>query len=236
MQFDRRNVLAGMLIAASSQLGPDTASPQTASPHVALLGDSVFDNSAYVAGGPDVVAQLRAISPPGWRATLLAIDGAVIAGVEGQLARLPRDATHLVVSAGGNDALGQSSVLDLRLRSMAEALGTLRAVQAAFRTNYARMLDAVAARKLRVAVCSIYDPRYPERERRELGATALTVLNDIISREAFRRSLTLIDLRVLMNDDADFANPIEPSEQGGMKLAKAIKQFVQGEATARVIA
>ena len=235
MQIDRRNMLAGMLIAASSDAGAQTAPPNVA-PHVALLGDSVFDNGAYVAGGPDVVAQLRAISPPGWRATLLAVDGAVIASVESQLAQLPRDVTHLVISAGGNDALGHSSVLDMRLRSMAEALATLRAVQAAFRNNYARMLDVVAARKLPVAVCTIYDPRYPERERRELGATALSVLNDIITREAFGRSLTLIDVRVLMNDDADFANPIEPSAKGGMKLANAIKRFVEGEATSRVIA
>jgi hypothetical protein len=31
--------------------------------HVALLGDSVFDNAAYVAGGQDVVTQLRARLP-----------------------------------------------------------------------------------------------------------------------------------------------------------------------------
>jgi hypothetical protein len=51
----------------------------------------------------------------------------------------------------------------------------------------------------------------------------------------FRRSLTLIDLRVLLDDDADFANPIEPSARGGMKLAGAIKRFVEGEASARVL-
>lgn len=28
-------------------------------PHVVLLGDSIFDNAAFVGGGPDVVAQLR---------------------------------------------------------------------------------------------------------------------------------------------------------------------------------
>lgn len=27
--------------------------------HVVLLGDSIFDNAAYVAGGPDVIHQLR---------------------------------------------------------------------------------------------------------------------------------------------------------------------------------
>ena len=76
-------------------------------PHVVLLGDSIFDNAAYVAGGPDVVRQLRDILPSGWRATLNALDGAVIADLPQQLQKLPSDATHLVVSVGGNDALGE---------------------------------------------------------------------------------------------------------------------------------
>jgi hypothetical protein len=48
--------------------------------HIVLLGDSIFDNSAYVGGGPDVIAQLRQ-ELPGWRCTLLALDGDVISGV-----------------------------------------------------------------------------------------------------------------------------------------------------------
>ena len=31
--------------------------------HIVLLGDSIFDNASYTAGGPDVVAQLRAVWP-----------------------------------------------------------------------------------------------------------------------------------------------------------------------------
>ena len=45
--------------------------------HVVLLGDSIFDNAAYVAGGPDVVEQLRERLPAGSQATLCAVDGAV---------------------------------------------------------------------------------------------------------------------------------------------------------------
>src|SRR3712207_7657631 len=45
-------------------------------PHVVLLGDSIFDNKSYVGGGPDVIAQVRDDLPPGWKATLCAVDGA----------------------------------------------------------------------------------------------------------------------------------------------------------------
>ena len=230
MRMSRRTVLAGAMVSASSELKGNESTP-----HVALLGDSVLDNGAYVGGGPDVVRQLRSISPAGWRATLLAVDGAMIDGVVRQLAQMPADVTHVVVSAGGNDALSQSAILSMRLGSMSEALGALKAVQDRFRQNYSRMLDAVAARKARVAACTIYDPRFPGPQERALAATALSVLNDTITRELFRRSLTLIDLRVLLNDDADFANPIEPSERGGMKIATAIKRFVAGEVGAGVL-
>ena len=44
--------------------------------HIVLLGDSIFDNGAYVQPGePAVVEQLRAILPNSWKATLLAEDG-----------------------------------------------------------------------------------------------------------------------------------------------------------------
>src|SRR4051794_29926554 len=64
--------------------------------HVVLLGDSIFDNKSYVGHGPAVIDQVRSQFPGGWKATLLAVDGAVARGVVSQAARLPADATHLV--------------------------------------------------------------------------------------------------------------------------------------------
>lgn len=77
----------------------------------------------------------------------------------------------------------------------------------------------------------MYDLRaaLPDRTRRRRAAVALSILNDVITREAFTRRLSLIDLRVIFNEDADFANPIEPSIQGGMKLARSIHRFVAEE-------
>ena len=45
--------------------------------HIALLGDSVIDNKAYVGRGPDVAEQVRKLVPNEWKVTRLAIDGAV---------------------------------------------------------------------------------------------------------------------------------------------------------------
>ena len=79
--------------------------------HVVLLGDSIFDNARYVPGGPSVIEHLRRSLPAGWRATLLARDGAGTAEMDRQLDLLPPDATHLVVSVGGNDALDHSGLI-----------------------------------------------------------------------------------------------------------------------------
>jgi hypothetical protein len=202
--------------------------------HVVLLGDSVFDNAAYVAGGPDVIAQLREALPTE-KATLRAVDGAVITDVGRQLAQLPDDATHLVVSVGGNDALRESDILDRPARSAAEVLMSMAEAQARFRASYREMLGDMLGRKLPVAVCSIYDPRYPDLIRRRLATTALAVLNDVIMREAFDHRLTLIDLRLICNEDADFANPIEPSVLGGRKIARAVAEFAMGKAADSIV-
>lgn len=193
--------------------------------HVVLLGDSVFDNAAYVRGGPDVVAQLRERLPPGTKATLNAVDGSVMASIPAQLARLPAEATHLAVSIGGNDALRHMGIFEAPARSMAEALDRLATIREGFARDYRATLKALLARGLPVAVSTIYEARFPDPALRRLGATALTVLNDIVTREAFARNVPLLDLRLVCGEDADFANAIEPSVQGGAKIAGAIAAF-----------
>src|SRR5687768_16362821 len=97
--------------------------------HVILLGDSIFDNAAYVGRGPDVASQVRTKLPPDWKVSLLARDGAVTRDVAAQLGRIPADASNLVISAGGNDALGASHLLAQLVRSVADALALLAAAQ-----------------------------------------------------------------------------------------------------------
>jgi lysophospholipase L1-like esterase len=200
--------------------------------HVVLLGDSIFDNRAYVGGGPDVVTQLRARLPPGWQATLAAVDGAVARDVERQLARLPpappsQGTTHLVLSVGGNDALRQEGVLGQPTRSVGEGLMRLAAAQEGFRQDYRAVLAILLARGLPLAVATIYDPRFADPLRQRLAVTGLALFNDVILREAFSRGLPVIDLRLVCDHDADFANPIEPSVQGGAKIAAEIERLVQ---------
>ena len=85
------------------------------------------------------------------------------------------------------------------------------------------MLEVVLGCGLPTALCTIYDANYPEPQRHMIVA-ALALFNDVITRAAFRRGLPLIDLRLICDRPEDYANPIEPSETGGAKIASAIVQ------------
>jgi hypothetical protein len=131
-----------------------------------------------------------------------------------------------VISIGGNDALGHASVFDSPSRSVAESLAQLALIQKRLHADYAVMIDAALRHRRPTALCSIYDPRYPDPSRRQVSTTALAIINDPIIREAVRRGLPLLDLRIICDQDADFANPIEPSVQGGWKVAGAVASLV----------
>jgi lysophospholipase L1-like esterase len=195
--------------------------------HVVLLDDSIFDNAAYVAGAPDVIRQVRKRLPQGSKATLVAVDGSKIGDVGRQLRRVPLDATHLVLSIGGNDALGSSDFLSAPARSTAEALSGLADIGDDFERGYLAMLTDVLAHELPTAICTIYYPRFPDAALQKMAVAALTVFNDCIVRAAFAHGLPLLDLRLICTEAGDYANPIEPSAQGGEKIARAIAEFVE---------
>ncbi len=194
--------------------------------HVVLLGDSIFDNKSYVGDGPDVIHQLQPQLPAGWQATLLAVDGSVTTSVCRQLEKLPAEADYLIVSAGGNDALNSIDILTRSAQSTADALIKLANVSDQFEYDYLAMLREVLSCGLPTAACTIYYPRFPEATLQKLAVTALTVFNDCITRAVFAAGLPLLDLRLICNDDADYANPIEPSVQGGAKISAAITRLL----------
>ena len=190
--------------------------------HIVLLGDSVFDNAAYTGSEPDVVAHLRALLPSGWKATLCAVDGATTNGLPSQIRCVPPDATHLFVSIGGNDALGNIDMLATPVRSTADALHLFGQRVAAFEQSYRRGLVPVVALRKPVTLCTIYNGDLPDREQAALARVALMMFNDTILRIALEHRLPAIDLRLICCEREDYANPIEPSGRGGRKIALAI--------------
>ena len=204
-------------------------------PHLVLLGDSVFDNLAYVQGGLDVVAQLSAVLPPGWHASLSAVDGSIASDIEHQLIALHADTTHLVLSVGGNNALSVASVLDSPVESTAEAFRLLADIRERFEEEYAYAVDACLRFGRPLTVCTIYNGNFPDADFNRRARIALAIFNDVIVRVALARSLDVIDLRAVCTMPTDFANPIEPSAMGGEKIAQTVARVVLKETAWRGI-
>ena len=196
-------------------------------PHAVLLGDSIFDNGVYVPDGPAFVDQLRTTLSEEWKVSLLAVDGHVTADVEAQLARLPHDATHLVVSSGGNDALSYLPVLSEGAQSVAEVLSHFARIRSDFGKRYRKMLEKVVAKQRDVAICTVYDC-IPDLE--PAAHAALSMFNEVILREAISARVSIIDLRLVCTERSDYSelSPIEPSQMGGAKIAVVVRNMLMG--------
>jgi hypothetical protein len=109
---------------------------------------------------------------------------------------------------------------------VAEVLNLLADVGERFEQRYREMLRAALKLSLPLAVASIYYPRIPDRQLQRIAVAALTIFNDVIIRQAVMAGLPLIDLRLVCNEESDYANEIEPSVEGGEKITDAILQLL----------
>lgn len=226
---DRRSCVFSWLLPLENKRGIDCKIASM--PHLVLLGDSIFDNAEYTNGGPEVVSQVRCLLPPEWTASLLAVDGSMTGDIPNQLQHLPNDCTHLVLSVGGNNALGEASRLGISFFGMTDepasiALDSLADISGAFESGYRSAVDACLRPRMPLGVCTIYNGCFPDPSYQRIASLALAIFNDVIIRVAIEHGLPVIDLRLICTAPADYANPIEPSSIGGEKIAKAIVAMV----------
>ena len=210
--------------------------------HIILAGDSIFDNGSWVPGDPDVATQVKSLFDIKDKVTLLAVDGDIINGVADQLKGLPDDATHLFISVGGNDALGMLGTMRKAVSSVAEGFLHFHKIRKEFERMYEAMLLNALSYNLPTTVCTIYKPCLSHRnairmfshsesgltseQQQKVANTALPIINSVISKEAIKAELPVIDLEVIFNNVDDYANDIEPSAVGGIKMAKIIREIV----------
>lgn len=213
---------------------------------IVLLGDSTLDNKMWVKKRePSVTEHLEgkiATRPlPGWTVCNLAVDGALVRAVSSQLRGLPAGVTHCVVSVGGNDGLcylGEVENGDALGAPWRLARVLWEVLRGEFRTSYEMMLDQVCATGTHVAVCGLYTPCFHGRFalggslhrrllRRIVVSVGVAALNFVVRSAAHHRHLPLIQLRDVCTSEWDFANPIEPSAQGGDKISENIVRVVQ---------
>ena len=173
-----------------------------------------------------MTSHLQRILPAAWKATRVAVDGATTASIPAQVGRIPRDATHLAISIGGNDALGHFDLLSSRVASTAEALDLFHSRLQSFERDYCDALDMTATVGLPTMVCTIYNGALPDAAEARRARVALACFNDVILRAAWQRRFAIIELRLVCTELSDYANPVEPSGRGGAKIARALARVV----------
>lgn len=202
----------------------DERNPAAGGPGIVLLGDSILDNKSYTEGEPSVVEHLNAIlDGQGW-AQNLAVDGSSSINVQEQLAGIPADATHIVLSSGGNDALQYEGLLGADVGTMAEALTVFIEPMRTFRADYEALQSQLLPHRQRgvqLLVCTIFNGNFPEPYH-SLIRVALALFNDIIYQLSHEYDYPTLELRRICTEASDYANPIEPSGSGGRKIAQAI--------------
>lgn len=195
-------------------------------PHLVLLGDSVFDNAAYVESGPNLQTQVQQHLSADWQVTCLAVDGSATPEIKDQLARIPADATHLALSIGGNDALREAAeLIHSPLHTSADVMQRFTEMKAVFQRRYSTMFQMLLEQHKPTMVCTIYDRApFQDPTMAQLSFTALSMFNDCITREVIWAGAPMIDLRLVCNEPQDYSDlsPVEPSVQGGEKIARAI--------------
>jgi hypothetical protein len=203
--------------------------------HIALIGDSTLDNGAYTAGGPDVWAILDELLGDDATVSLAAVDGARMLDVPRQVDTLAGEATHLVLSVGGNDALLSVDVLSRSVASVSEALRAIADIADRFAADYCRCLRSVLDLGLPTTVCTIYHGDFSDTGQQRIIEAALTHWNHAIVQAALDHDCPVIDLGRVCDEPADYVQQIEPNERGGRKIAGAIHAAVTASRTFGVI-
>lgn len=205
-------------------------------PHIVLLGDSTLDNARHLdldAGEMSVEGQLsKRCAEMGWELTLLARDGSTLDDVaRQQLPFIPDEATHLVLSASGNNLLcllNEMADSHWSLGSMVSSIGEGLPQVA---DSYRRLLQAMKSSGCHMACCTVYRPQFRHIFLRTLATVSLGVHNGRIHQIAHDLDISVIDMGALFDCDEDFANPLELSHQGGAKVVENVMQFMRDHPT-----
>jgi hypothetical protein len=199
--------------------------------HVVLLGDSTLDNGRYLdlaQGELSVEKQLhKRCMERGWNMTVLAQDGSLLDDVRlRQIPLIPECATHIVLSASGNDLLSllnEMVVANFTLSSMYATIGNgLNQVA----ENYRDILRELKGLGCHLSCCTLYRPNFNHLFFKSLASFSLGLHNSRIKQISIDLDCSVIDFANIFDGGEDFANPLELSTIGGAKLVENVSAFI----------
>ena len=224
---------------------------------ILLLGDSIIDNKSYVLSSElDVTAHLKELCSNDLSTTVEnhAVDGDTMYDlVSGQLdSKILSDASHIVVSIGGNDLLHNISFLQTT-SELSKVMGkgamigkwgvkelnpsrnkvfeeTYFEIIEPFKKQYETIVANLSNHRANLLLCTVYEGDLVDSDEfsdvNNSSKTMVSIFNDIVYRTANKYGADVLELRDIFVISEDYANPIEPSHIGGGKLAKAIYDWI----------
>ena len=204
----------------------------TLNKELVLLGDSIIDNKTYVLD--DEFSVLEHIkSKMETPVTQLALDGAITDDViNSQIQAIPFGTSHIVLSIGGNDLLNEIGFLmeDFKYTPN-QVLERCQSLIAPITQKYESIVSQLqTTSRANLLLCTVYEGNLEGSVMYDDIAISsramLSLFNDSVYKTHNLLSTGVLELRHIFTDKEDYANPIEPSHQGGGKLADKIIEWV----------
>ena len=133
--------------------------------------------------------------------------------------------THFFLSIGGNDALDRVELLNRRVKTAGEGLALFGEAVDGFAESYWDLLNRLKRRIDWLQVCTIYNGDFGLEA--PVLSSAVRLFDDAIQRAALDHGIPVVELRDLLNRSEHYANPIEPSVEGGRVLAEEMVRRVR---------
>ena len=222
-----------------------------------LLGDSIIDNAVYVKKNEkDVVSHLISMykGNPQIKINNRAVDGHTMRDLlDTQLSDEGlNEATHIVMSIGGNDLLQNISFLQMTSK-LSEVMDkdarigkwgvrelnpsrnkvfeeTYFEIIKPFNSLYETIVEKLSNYRAKLLLCTVYEGDLFGSDEFEnvfySSKTMVSIFNDLVYKSSSKFKTDVLELRNIFVSSEDYANPIEPSHIGGEKLAKSIVEWV----------
>ena len=204
------------------------------SKELVLLGDSIIDNKTYVLEGElSVLEHIK--SKTETPVMQLALDGATTDDViNSQIQAIPFGTSHIVLSIGGNDLLNEIPFLmeDFKYTPN-QVLERCQSLIAPITQKYESIVSQLqTTSRANLLLCTVYEGDLEGSVMYDDIAISsramLSLFNDSVYKTHNMFKTGILELRHIFTNKEDYANPIEPSHQGGEKLADKLVGWVNG--------
>ena len=192
-------------------------SPPDVIRHLVLLGDALQNIDL---GSGDIERALVPRPRNPWKLTVVQVLERLR---RGHVREIPEDATHVVISIEGAWAIEVSGLLQVGTHTISEALEALCTAADEFEGILTGMIAAARETGLPTVVCTLVPARYVKPAQHRVAATALAIFNDRVLRRAFAARLPIVDLRMVCDEDGDYASETLLSRAGVRKAANVIR-------------